>query len=148
MEGDFERRAHAITDIQDERGRQIRKGWTSEHDDERTKVEWSWIIGIRVNDLLDPAVEPVDARQLLVEIAAIAVAGIEQMDRAAFLASALEASRNAMSRPVGVTDVTDAPIACPTCGSYAVDTFGPRCQDRVYNPSTGSPDPWHFLVRR
>lgn len=151
MEGDFERRAGAIADVQSERDRQIRKGWTSEHDDERTKIEWSWIIGLRVNDLLDPSVESLDARQLLVEIAAIAVAGIEQIDR-----QGVRLLGEAFGTPVGVTDVTDPIVTdsaieetralretCPACGSEWGNVLNDACRINF-----NGPDRWHTLTSR
>jgi hypothetical protein len=101
MEGDFERRTRAIADVQAERDRQVRKGWSTEHDDGHTGHEWSWIIGQRVIEILDPAQDGESTRQLLVEIAAIAVAGLEAYDRH-------RAARALPTAPVGVTDVTDS----------------------------------------
>ena len=66
-----------------ERERQIEDhDWTPEHDDQQTVANWAWLIGRRSSDLTCPHPEVVDdPRRLLLEIAAIAVAAIESIDR-------------------------------------------------------------------
>lgn len=67
-----------------ERENQIENhAWSERHDDRHEPSTWGWLIGRRASDLACPFPEVVgdDHRRLLVEIAAIAVAGIESIDR-------------------------------------------------------------------
>ena len=72
----------AIDDVLAERVRQDRKGYTAEHDDEHDLIEFLDFIEPR----LERARNPLDTaaplrRKMLVEIAALAIAAIEMLDR-------------------------------------------------------------------
>jgi len=61
-------------------------GWDDEHDERHTVGAWAWLLGRRASDLAGVdhgAINKVEARRLLVEIAAVAVAAIEATDRTA-----------------------------------------------------------------
>lgn len=56
--------------------------WTPEHDDEHNLAEWAWLLQGRAHQLAHPFAEHVaDARRLLIETAAIAIAAVESLDR-------------------------------------------------------------------
>lgn len=76
--------AGVVAEIAVERGRQINEhGWTPEHDDGLGKEAWAWLLSRRVTDLSCPFDDEMsdDPRRALIEIAAIAVAGVEAIDR-------------------------------------------------------------------
>jgi hypothetical protein len=57
-------------------------GWTPIHDDAHPVEDFAWLIARRSVEMSNSqAAEAVDARRLLVEIAAIAIAAIEKLDR-------------------------------------------------------------------
>jgi hypothetical protein len=72
--------ASALEDVVDERMRQIDKGYDSLHDDTHDLPEYSQMITDRLHHVTFLTQEP---RKNLVEIAALATAAIEKLDRAA-----------------------------------------------------------------
>jgi predicted glycoside hydrolase/deacetylase ChbG (UPF0249 family) len=72
-----------LAELLAERQRQVEvHGWTPAHDDWHTVSDFAWLIARRVVDLSNPsAAAALDARRLLVESAAIAIAAIERFDR-------------------------------------------------------------------
>jgi hypothetical protein len=72
-----------LEEVARERVHQIEdRGWTPEHDDTHTTQEWAWLLSQRAVALSCPWPDAVfDARRQLVEIAAIATAAIESLDR-------------------------------------------------------------------
>jgi hypothetical protein len=59
-------------------------GWTPEHDDAHPVEDFGWLIARRAVELSNSsAAAAVDARRLLIECAAIAIAAVEKLDRAA-----------------------------------------------------------------
>jgi hypothetical protein len=72
-----------LVEILDERRHQIDDhGWTPDHDDLHGLEDFAWLIARRAIDMSHrDAVHAVDCRRLFVEIAAIAVAAIEAVDR-------------------------------------------------------------------
>jgi len=76
--------AGVVAEIAVERGRQISEhGWTPEHDDGLGKDAWAWLLIRRLSDLSCPFEDEMsdDPRRALIEIAAIAVAAVEAVDR-------------------------------------------------------------------
>jgi hypothetical protein len=73
-----------LFEVSNERLRQLDKGFDAEHDDRHSLPAWAYLLLRRVTDLSHPWAEahPV-ARQELIEIAAIAIAAVESLDRAA-----------------------------------------------------------------
>jgi len=81
--GPADRTARTLHEIFAERIHQIEDhGWTADHDDRRGLEDFAWLIARRAVEMshADAAVV-VDCRRLFVEIAAIAVAAIEAIDR-------------------------------------------------------------------
>lgn len=72
-----------LMELLGERRNQIeRHRWTPEHDDAHGPDEFAWLIARRAVEMCAPAaLAAVNARRLLVEMAAIAVAAIESYDR-------------------------------------------------------------------
>jgi hypothetical protein len=72
-----------LAELLAERRNQIeRHRWTPEHDDAHGPDEFAWLIARRAVEMCTPAaLAAVDARRLLVEMAAIATAAIESFDR-------------------------------------------------------------------
>lgn len=72
-----------LTEILDERRHQIgAHGWTPEHDDKHTPMDFAWLCARRAVEMCHAdAAEVADVRRLFVEIAAISVAAIEALDR-------------------------------------------------------------------
>jgi hypothetical protein len=72
-----------LLELLEERRRQIDEhGWSPAHDDEHATFDFAWLIGRRAMEMCNPmSADVVDCRRLLVEIAAIAVAAIEAIDR-------------------------------------------------------------------
>jgi hypothetical protein len=75
-----------VSEVGTERVRQIvDHGWTPEHDDRHDTQAWAWLLARRVTELMTPpSVEDRTAeehRRQLVEVAAIACAAIESLDR-------------------------------------------------------------------
>lgn len=66
-------------EIFDERARQIAKGYTPEHDDEHRVYDFARFINMRTWNIQKNGHEP---RPLLIQIAALAVAAVESLDRA------------------------------------------------------------------
>lgn len=67
-----------------EREKQIARGFDAEHDDRQPLADLAWLLARRANDLQAPNLAQISAdepRRLLVEIAAIAVAAVESIDR-------------------------------------------------------------------
>jgi hypothetical protein len=78
--------AGVVAEIAVERGRQVNEhGWTPEHDDGLGKDAWAWLLIRRLSDLSCPFEDEMsdDPRRALIEIAAIAVAAVEAIDRQA-----------------------------------------------------------------
>lgn len=75
--------ARVLLDVAAERTRQQDDlGHDAEHDDKLGAAEWAWLIQRRAVDLSHPWDDAhVNRRQELVQIAAIAVAAIESIDR-------------------------------------------------------------------
>ena len=74
----------ALLEVADERQHQIDSGMDAEHDDKQPLAHWAWLLARRANDLGAPHLEKIsedEPRRLLVEIAAIAVAAVEAIDR-------------------------------------------------------------------
>lgn len=117
-------RGRAVEDLLRERTRQLEKGWSLEHDDEHTGHDWSWIIGQRVVQLLDPAMTCTDDRQLFIEIGAIALAAVQAEDR---------------RHPEG----HEHQASCPECGSDVVGHTYIPCSDL-----SRSPNQWHMTAPR
>jgi len=73
-----------LTEVAGERSRHVLDyGWTAEHDDAITPAGWAYLLQRRSTELGNPFAggDDDDPRRLLLEIAAIAVAGIESIDR-------------------------------------------------------------------
>lgn len=72
-----------LDEIGEERLSQIEvHHWTPEHDDRHDRVAWSWLLAKRAVELSCPFDQAVpDPRRQLLEIAAIATAAIESLDR-------------------------------------------------------------------
>ena len=72
-----------LAELLDERRHQIDDhGWTPDHDDLHSESDFAWLIARRAVDMCHPdAADVTDCRRLFVEIAAIAVAAIERIDR-------------------------------------------------------------------
>jgi len=72
-----------LVELLDERRNQIdRHRWTPDHDDQHGTEDFAWLIARRAVQMCNAAAaDVVDARRLLVECAAIAVAAIETIDR-------------------------------------------------------------------
>lgn len=60
-------------------------GWDDEHDDRVSLAAWAWLLAGRAHVLAHPDIDTADNfaanRRRLVEVAAIAVAAIEALDR-------------------------------------------------------------------
>lgn len=98
-----------LLEIADERARQVDvHEWTPDHDDQHGRQEWAWLLLRRVTDLAHPWDDAhLDTRRELLEVAAIAVAAIESIDRkvAAVDTEALaEFGDPAVTDPIPVTD--------------------------------------------
>ena len=89
-----------ILEVLDERRRQVEvHGRTEEHDDTHTPQEWGWLVLKRATDLCMPWPEAhLDSRRELIEIAAIACAAVEAMDR---VAAAEAANMSSPAEPTG-----------------------------------------------
>jgi hypothetical protein len=87
MDADRKIRWTVIGEVLAERSNQIdTHGRTTALDDKRTTAEFAWLLGRRASDLATPFPEVMpddEPRRLLIELAAIAVAAIEAMDRRA-----------------------------------------------------------------
>jgi hypothetical protein len=72
-----------LVELLDERRHQVEDhGWTPAHDDEHHHEDFAWLIARRAVDMCNPATRgAIDSRRLMVEIAAIAIAAIERLDR-------------------------------------------------------------------
>lgn len=73
-----------LLDVAYERARQLDRGFDAEHDDRQPLAHWAWLLARRANDLAAPdlaAVSKDEPRRLLLEIATIAVAAVESLDR-------------------------------------------------------------------
>lgn len=72
-----------LHEVMEERVRQQDlHGWTPEHDDTHGRQEWAWLLARRITDLSCPWDSAVlDERRQLIEVAAIAVAAVESLDR-------------------------------------------------------------------
>lgn len=75
-----------LEEIRDERFRQrSAHGWSADRDDAHPLPSWAWLLSRRSVDIAHPQAggptDIIDVRRTLVEIAAIAVAAIESLDR-------------------------------------------------------------------
>jgi len=73
-----------LHEIAAERDRQeASHGFGAEHDDRHGLAEWAWLLGSRVHELACPWNDAmgIDPRRVLVEVAAIAVAAVESLER-------------------------------------------------------------------
>lgn len=68
----------AADDIAQERAAQDQQWGGPAHDDEHASADWVWLIRSQID-----AADPNDPRGRLVKIAALAIAGIESIDRRA-----------------------------------------------------------------
>ena len=73
----MEPRVKVLIEVEHERDRQIAKGYAPRHDDEHTPGEFAGFIVQRTHDVEDDH-EP---RTAFIQIAALAVAAVESMDR-------------------------------------------------------------------
>ena len=75
--------ALALLEVADERRHQIEDhGWTPDHDDLHGDEDFAWLIARRAVAMSHrEAARAEDCRRLFVEIAAIAVAAVEAIDR-------------------------------------------------------------------
>lgn len=78
--------SQVVQDVIRERERHVGDlGWTPAHDDRQTMQDWAWLLDSRVVHLQCPfpnmAPGPDRAREFLIEIAAVAIAAAESMDR-------------------------------------------------------------------
>jgi len=83
-----------LQEIAAERDRQEEShGFGPEHDDQHGEAEWAWLLGNRVHQLACPwnEVLGLDPRRALVEVAAIAVAAVESLERKARDAAPIDA---------------------------------------------------------
>lgn len=92
-----------------EREKQIARGFDHQHDDRQRLSDLAWLLARRANDLQAPSLAHIsqdEPRRLLVEIAAIAVAAVESIDRRA---ANDELNREAFrqARPADYDDITD-----------------------------------------
>lgn len=72
-----------LRELADERRRQRDDhGWTVAHDDNLTAANWAWLEMQRVTTVMAPTIRPADARRCWIELAAIATAAVEALDRA------------------------------------------------------------------
>jgi hypothetical protein len=73
-----------LIEVGAERARQItERGYTPEDDQRLERADWSYLLLRRITDLFGPEDDMSDdPRRLLLEVAAIAVAGVEAHDRA------------------------------------------------------------------
>ena len=74
-------RAKVMEDILAERERQLALGWSINHDDTHTTAEFAGLITERVNPMLFGHTPVEKLREEMVEVAALAVAAIERIDR-------------------------------------------------------------------
>lgn len=75
-----------MLEIAAERRAQIDRGFDAGHDDRKPLSDLAWLLARRANDLQAPSLAQIseeEPRRLAVEIATIAVAMIESMDRRA-----------------------------------------------------------------
>ena len=72
-----------LDEVYDERQRQIGKGYTKEHDDRHSVMDFCGFIRRFTNKAHNSAVDTnsVFAREKLIEVAALAVAAVESIDR-------------------------------------------------------------------
>jgi hypothetical protein len=77
--------AKAMCDTLVERQRQDERWGGPEHDDQHTSADWAAFIHRKVGELHDAGrrEQTVEVRRVLVQIAALAIAGIEVIDRTA-----------------------------------------------------------------
>ena len=68
-----------LDEVYEERQRQIGKGYVQKHDDGHPTNHFTWLIQRRVT-MIDMNRCPI-MRKLLIEVAALAVAAVESMDR-------------------------------------------------------------------
>lgn len=109
------RRRDVHWEVSEERDRQVNvHGWNDAHDDAHTPAEWSWLLGLRTNQLLAPTLTWSDARRALIELAAIAEAAVDSLDRQgeAWLGD---------RRPAGTARPIDAANLTPSAAQMVAD---------------------------
>lgn len=77
-------RTKILLEVLAERHAQIERGFDADHDDRQPLGAFAWLLARRANDLGAPHLEQIskdEPRRLLMEIATIAVAAVEAIDR-------------------------------------------------------------------
>jgi hypothetical protein len=72
-----------LIELLEERRNQVEAhGWTPDHDDLHSTSDFAWLCARRAVEICHPdAAQMADSRRVFIEIAAIAIAAVEALDR-------------------------------------------------------------------